>query len=193
MFEPVVVIKGEQRLLRRLKEVAKGFKERSEVAVYNTMKGAPRIAAKHVQKEIGNAATQTAIMQKIEKRKIKQGTHALIMYKTDRIQLSKFVANQTRQGVTYKMRGQRHLVPSAFMGNYKRKSRPPRLKGGVWKRMANHRTAPIAQLFGPSPWGVLNPRMARQPLYDQVQKALMDRFAKQLQKEINYQVSKLNN
>lgn len=193
MFQPAIHIKGEARLLKRLKEVAKGFKERSEVAVYKTMKSAPRMAAREMQKEIGTAITQTAIMEKIEKRKVKQGTHVLIMYKTRRLQLSKFKANQTRQGVTYKMRGQRHLVPSAFMGNYKQKSRPSRLKGGAWKRMSRYRDAPIVQLYGPSPWGVLNPRMSREPRFENLKQALSQRFKEQLIREINYQVSKLNN
>lgn len=193
MFQPVVRISGDKELLQRLKDVAKTFEERSEAAVYKTMKSADLIAAREVQKEIGNAITQSAIKEGIEKRKIKQGTHALIMYKSGRLQLSKFKANQTRQGVTYKMRGERQLVPSAFMGNYKTKSRPPKLKGGAWKRMSRNRAAPIVQLFGPSPWGVLNPRTSREPRFQNLKQALAEKFRQQLTKEINYQISKLNN
>ena len=192
MFQPRAVITGDREVLQKLKNVAKSFKERSEVAVYKTMRESPRTAAKEIQEELGRSITQTSIKEKIEKRKIKQGSHLLLIYRSDRLQLPKFAGRQVRAGVSYKMRGERQLADKAFMGNYKQKSTPAKLKGGAWKRIGRHRAAPIVQLFGPSPWGVLNPRMSREPRLENLKNTIRERFHYMLEREINYQISKLN-
>lgn len=187
-----IVVYGEERLRQRLRDVAKNFDKEIEAVVYRTAKRVARLGADEIRDEIGTAINKRDVAKKFVRKKISHGRHKVLLHRDKRLQLSLFSANQTRKGVTYRMRGARHTVPAGFMGVYKTKYRSPKLKGGAWKRINESPRAKIVQLFGPSPWGVMNPSMSREPRLKRLKATVQELYYKELEKRINYQISKLN-
>lgn len=184
-FPVVAVAKADKRLMQRISELSKNIRNEQNIVASRTAKRAERIAAKLIQSDLGRAITQKEIRNSITRKQLGKGTYVVRFKATDRIQLSKFRANQTRVGLSYKMQGERKVVPHAFMGNYPLTRKPPKLKGGAWKRMPNAPRAKIVQLFGPSAFGVINPRMGSKELWTQLKSQVGDEFRKQMLRRID--------
>lgn len=141
---------------RKLKELEKALgqdapkKLKREIvsAINATAKRTVNLLAKEVGKEIavpqkdikqGISVTRKAIAEKLSAQVTQQ--------ESARLSLKRFGANQTKEGVTYrisKTKG-RKFLKSAFT--------PEVLGNHVYKRQGKSRL-PIQKLHGPSPWGI---------------------------------------
>lgn len=190
---PVTVVRPDSKLKNKIAELSKNMLNEQNIIAQRTSKKAEILAAKLIQLELGRTVTQKAIKESISRKQVQKGAYVVRFKKTSRIQLSKFGANQTRVGVTYKMMGERKVIPHAFMGNYPSKSYPPKLKGGAWKRTSAAPRSRIVQLFGPSPFGVLHPAMARgNNLWEDLRKQVGDEFTKVMLRRINSLIYKMS-
>lgn len=129
-------------------DAPKKLKREIVSAINATAKRTVNLLAKEVGKEIavpqkdikqGISVTRKAVAEKLSAQVTQQ--------ESVRLSLKRFGANQTKEGVTYrisKTKG-RQFIKSAFM--------PVVLGEHVYKRQGKKRL-PIQKLHGPSPWGI---------------------------------------
>jgi len=196
MFRVVAVAKADKALMEKLITLGKDLQTESDIVAGKTARRGVNLAAKEIQEDLGGHGiiNQKDIRKEISYSRITKGTYRIQIKKSDRLQLSRFNSRQTKAGVTYKMQGERRLVPHAFMYNsYKQKVKPPKLQGGAWKRKPNAPRAGIVQLFGPSPFAVINPKIGNDKRWKSLKTKIESAFRVQIMRRINtlvYRASK---
>lgn len=142
-------------LVAALAAISENLDKELGIVAWKAGKKAKSIVAKEVTKEL--AVKQAVVKKHVTVKRLFEGSSAISVRidKSKRIPLRDFKARQIKSGVSYKISHSqgRKVVPKAFQG-----PKPGRMnvkwRGRVFKREGKRRL-PIYQLFGPSPWGVM--------------------------------------
>lgn len=166
-----------------IKNTKTTLKRELKIAVNATAKKAKSIINKQIRTELAVTAKviDPTIKIKADATEVQLSAKVTVR-KTSRIPLRDFGARQTRAGVSFKVSKTqgRKTVAGAFQG-----PRPGVMKaswrGRVFKRLGKTRL-PIAQLMGPSPWGVMTAGNQLGPSEQQLEAELH----KQVQRRIRF-------
>ena len=168
---------------RAIENTGRVLRKELQVAVNATAKKAKSIINREIRLEL--AAPASSVAKTIRASRMASNTElsaTVEVKKTSRIPLRDFGARQTRKGVTArisKTRG-RKLYEGAFQG-----PRPglmnAKWRGRVFRRLGKSRN-PIAQLYGPSSWGVFTVGKRQGPSVEQTEAELK----KQIDRRIKF-------
>jgi hypothetical protein len=177
--------------VKELKAAIDGTKKKLprelKIAVNATAKKTRTMMSREVRKELATKAKAVNKTINIVSRATEISLSSTVrLSKTKRIPLRDFGARQTRQGVSYKISKSkgRGMVPGAFQGP-KPGVMNTKWRGRVFKRVGKSRL-PIAQLFGPSPWGIFVKRQLRTPVVRDGNAEL----SKQIQRRVRFNLLK---